>query len=354
MAPEQIRGEAVTPATDVYALGVVLYELLTGQRPFAGSETSSDNASGTAAERVRLAHLTLQPPNPMQVNPKIPEGLASVAIIALSKNPQERYQTALDMLNAACSALGTTPQRIPNRVAPPEMEPEVDFSAPPALASQPSAAFAPAPTAYAPAPSAGYAPAASVPAEYTPDYPAAAAAPLWRSPWIWAAGAALLILVCGGVGLFAGLPMIKSFLATPTRPSTSIPSETSLPPGAQTFSATKTPLPTYTLPATYTPPPTYTAPAPDQGGPASTAPPSNAVHFSIVATDRSAYFVYVAGKYVGVVGGSPVEWAVPSPGVYEFRLCLYVGGSAPDISKCQPYQKNISGDGVVIGIPEDH
>src|SRR5690606_8623924 len=84
MAPEQIRGEAVSPATDLYALGVVLFEMLTGQRPFRGD--SNDSSKGlTAGERIRIAHLKQQPPNPRSLNPKLPETLSGVVLRSLAK-----------------------------------------------------------------------------------------------------------------------------------------------------------------------------------------------------------------------------------------------------------------------------
>ena len=77
MAPEQARGEsdAVGPASDQYSLGVVLYELLTGERPFSG---------GTLAALVgRVADPHLPAPGPQSINPEVPADLAAVCMRAL-------------------------------------------------------------------------------------------------------------------------------------------------------------------------------------------------------------------------------------------------------------------------------
>lgn len=118
MAPEQIRGEAVSPATDVYALGVMLFEMLTGQRPFLGVETSG---GATAAERVRAAHLTLPPPDPRSINSAISAALSNVVLTALTKDPRQRYQTAIEMFEQTCIAAEFDPAKIPDRIAPPEI-----------------------------------------------------------------------------------------------------------------------------------------------------------------------------------------------------------------------------------------
>ncbi len=115
MAPEQIRGETVTPATDVYSLGVMAYELLVGRRPFTGVEAGTAGAS-TRAERLRRAHLKLEPPDPRQFNPKLPAAVANVLLRSLAKTPESRYANAWQFYEALCAALNVSPQAVGDRL----------------------------------------------------------------------------------------------------------------------------------------------------------------------------------------------------------------------------------------------
>src|SRR5216117_1119693 len=87
MAPEQAVGNnaAVSSVTDVYGLGAVLYQLLTGQPPFAG---------GTTYETIKLL-LDTEPRQPRLLNPKIDRDLSTICIKCLEKDPKRRYSSAL-------------------------------------------------------------------------------------------------------------------------------------------------------------------------------------------------------------------------------------------------------------------
>ncbi|MFT3768860.1 MAG: protein kinase [Minicystis sp.] len=97
MAPEQGRGDTIDHRSDLYACGVILFQLLTGRLPFE-AETPT---------QVVLMHLSLPPPDPSMVAPErdIPEGLVEVTLKALSKDPARRFQDAEEFAGALRASL---------------------------------------------------------------------------------------------------------------------------------------------------------------------------------------------------------------------------------------------------------
>ena len=117
MPPEQILGSVVTPATDIYSLGVMLFEMLTGQRPFLGQEAGTEKGGPTLRERILYAHLHTPPPDPRTINPSIPEALSKVILKSLSKDNSERFKTTAEFFTAVCDASGLSYETIRNRAA---------------------------------------------------------------------------------------------------------------------------------------------------------------------------------------------------------------------------------------------
>jgi len=103
MAPEQIIGHDPTPATDIYSLGIVLYEMLTGgERPFTGEKAQT---TGSTAEKVRWEHLNLNPPSICPLNPDVSPALEKVVWKCLDKEPGRRYSSALRLMEAVEGAI---------------------------------------------------------------------------------------------------------------------------------------------------------------------------------------------------------------------------------------------------------
>lgn len=88
ISPEQAKGSLTDAKTDLYSVGVMLYEMLTGRLPF-----QSDNAVSVA-----LMQLQNEPTNPREINPDIPVGLEQIIMRAMQKNQNDRYQSASEIL----------------------------------------------------------------------------------------------------------------------------------------------------------------------------------------------------------------------------------------------------------------
>ena len=94
MSPEQVTGDPLDYRTDIYSLGVTLYQMLTGKVPFEG-ETRA----------VLAQHVTQPPRAPSELNPDIPKALDAAVLIMLSKGPADRFQDADSVILALREAM---------------------------------------------------------------------------------------------------------------------------------------------------------------------------------------------------------------------------------------------------------
>jgi serine/threonine-protein kinase len=202
MSPEQVRGGTVDARSDLYSLGVTLYESLTGRKPFRADTSFS----------VLNAHLNEAPVPPIEVNAGLSPELNSIVLRALAKNPDDRFQTAQEF-HDALKALG---KPMAARVAaepalqPPAFMPVSTFADAPSATSAIAGGFTP--VFKAPPPQAQ--PAAAAPPPFVPvSAPGPAAPPAAKSHrglWI-GMGALAAILALAAVAWV--LPHLYSTLA---------------------------------------------------------------------------------------------------------------------------------------------
>jgi serine/threonine protein kinase len=255
MSPEMVNGSPIDHRTDIYELGIVLFQMLAGRVPF----------QGTTPFMIAAQHLREQPPSLSQLKPSIPPAVDAVVHKALAKETDARYNSAREMAQALRTAIGSSDNIV-------QKEPYIAHTPPPAYDS--SLDTRPTQSAYSnPYQTIPETPAANIPEyaplqepyTYTPDntssaYPEnafhrsstdepailpisspqhAADNPRWP---IWVISLCLVVILIAG-GLLLGLPTLKDMLGMTGNSSPAIPTSSTSPGLSPTTSTSSTPTP---------------------------------------------------------------------------------------------------------------
>jgi len=299
MAPEQARGLDPVPQTDIYALGIVLFEMLTGgERPFTGEQSRT---TGSTSEKVRWEQINLPPPPPKRWNPDISDELEAVVLKCLAKDPAERFASPLELLNALELAL-------PAGTADADEE---------SLDDAETLVAVPSPIGETPEAAEESKDVSALPAEEKSRRRGLVPMLIGFAAIAIVAGAGLFVLGRGGIGPLAPPTDTPTVTATASPLPTETPEDTATPTPTQAASLTPsltwtpTPTETATLEPSQTPMDTATSPPTDTATLEITLTPSPLPEGYAIVPDVTGLDFYTAGLRIQEAGfeiGKEVEY----------------------------------------------
>jgi len=250
MSPEQAAGETVGPQSDLYSLGIMLYEMVAGEVPFKGDTPFA----------IALKHLTAPMPPPATFNPRLGTAIENVVLKAVARQAKDRYASGDELATALSAAIAQTReiQAKSTIVTPPVSELAPTMAVAPKTVAMPPRPAPPRPTAPAPRSAAPVTPAAPV----VPQAPK-------RSIRLWVAAAVPIVALVAFFGLRGG--SVQSPPPQPAAPTQQIPA-----PAPAPVVAKPAPAPPAHSPAPVPEPPakpSAAAPAPTVEQPVTPEPP---------------------------------------------------------------------------------
>ncbi len=209
MSPEQVKGEATDARSDLYSVGVSLYEFVTGQRPFTATSDYS----------IMAAHVKEAPKPPVELHPGLPAALNEIILMAIAKDPAQRFQTA----DAFRNALSSVPVAAPT----PAM---LEATTVDSMAALPNVPVAPAAT-----------PAAAVAALKSPTAPPPSPTPTPMPPPAHGSGHRGLYMTLGALIVLAGLVVAGIYVPRISKTHANRPDANSMQQTADTTTPSATP-----------------------------------------------------------------------------------------------------------------